>query len=164
MVKIKDFTFATKIGGQVLPPPSSYTPAAHEFVSNSLLLIQLSLILNLTGLEPLSLPVRALECPICFKVVKNAVSCVGSGCHYTICEVHAAELKACPQCKSMPFKTVVEFALRHIMENLSFLVSSAKDPSTMATSTCTRQTVPNALVTAAPSGANFRIVTSVMPF
>ena len=79
-------------------------------------------------MEPLSLPVRALECPICLEMVKNAVSCAGSGCHYTICEVHAAELKECPQCNSTPFKTVAEFALRRIMENLPFLCKFCKSP------------------------------------
>ena len=80
------------------------------------------------GREPMSLPARALECPVCLEVVQNAVSCANSACRYTICEMHAGELRECPQCKSTPFKTIVEFVLRRIMEDLPFTCKFCKSP------------------------------------
>ena len=74
----------------------------------------------------MSLPARALECPVCFEVVQNAVSC--AHCHKIICEVHGTELKECPQCRAAPFKTVMEFGLRCVMDDLPFPCTFCKSP------------------------------------
>ena len=64
--------------------------------------------------------------PVCLEVVKNAVSC--AHCHKILCEVHGTELKECPHCRAEPFKTVMEFGLRCVMEDLSFPCKFCKSP------------------------------------
>ena len=74
----------------------------------------------------MSLPLRALECTICLEVLSNAVYCVN--CHVPLCESHVAELRECPVCKAAPFKTVVDFGLRRVMEDLLFACQFCKSP------------------------------------
>ena len=74
----------------------------------------------------MSLPARALECPVCLEVVTNPVCC--AGCHHVLCEEHVPELRECPVCKAVPFKIVVDFGLRRIMEDLPFTCKFCKSP------------------------------------
>ena len=74
----------------------------------------------------MSLPARELECPVCLEVVTNPVCC--AACHQVLCEQHVDELRECPVCKAVPFKTVVELGLRRVMEGLPFPCKYCKSP------------------------------------
>ena len=68
--------------------------------------------------EPMHLPPRAFECPICFLVLTNPVSC--SRCGKMLCERHVADLRECPFCKDTPFKTQVERGVRQLLDELPY--------------------------------------------
>ena len=66
----------------------------------------------------MSLPARAFECPICFQVLTNPVSC--SRCGKFLCEEHLARISECPYCKDKPFRPQVERGVRLLLEEIPY--------------------------------------------
>ena len=66
----------------------------------------------------MSLPARAFECPICFLVLKNPMSCVR--CGKILCEEHVVALQECPFCKEKPFRTQVERGVRQLLDEVPY--------------------------------------------
>ena len=64
----------------------------------------------------MSLPEGEIQCPICMEPPENAVECLK--CKNYFCEKCVKQQKSCPTCKSTPFKTQINEALRRVIERL----------------------------------------------
>lgn len=81
---------------------------------------------NYADREPMSLPARAFECPICFLPLTNPMSCIE--CGYVLCEEHVAGILECPVCKEKPFRAQVERVVRRMMNEVPYPCQHCKSP------------------------------------
>ena len=71
-------------------------------------------------------PAHVFECPICFQVLTNPVSC--SRCGKLLCEEHVARISECPFCKDKPFRPQVERVLRLQLEEMPYPCKYCREP------------------------------------
>ena len=74
----------------------------------------------------MSLPASVFECPICFQVLTNTVSC--SRCGKLLCEEHVARISECPFCKDKPFRPQVERGVRLVLEEMPYPCKYCREP------------------------------------